>query len=63
MVAEQFEVNEEIAKIFHHLGVFLEMEGVDFKPAAYQRAAAILRTLNRYQRARSPRRNWKKFGL
>ncbi|HPS28471.1 MAG TPA: helix-hairpin-helix domain-containing protein, partial [Candidatus Paceibacterota bacterium] len=46
MVAEQFEVNEEIAKIFHHLGVFLEMEGVDFKPAAYQRAAAILRTLN-----------------
>jgi len=46
MVAEQFEVNEEIAKIFHRLGVFLEMEGVDFKPAAYQRAAAILRTLN-----------------
>ncbi|HPS28467.1 MAG TPA: DNA polymerase/3'-5' exonuclease PolX, partial [Candidatus Paceibacterota bacterium] len=46
MVAEQFEVNEEIAKIFHHLGVFLDMEGVDFKPAAYQRAAAILRTLN-----------------
>jgi len=46
MVAEQFEINEEIAKIFHRLGVFLEMDGVDFKPAAYQRAAAILRTLN-----------------
>ncbi|MCX6737575.1 MAG: DNA polymerase/3'-5' exonuclease PolX [Candidatus Parcubacteria bacterium] len=46
MVAEQFEVNEEIAKIFHRLGVFLDMEDVDFKPAAYQRAAAILRTLN-----------------
>jgi DNA polymerase (family 10) len=46
MVAEQFEVNEEIARIFHRLGVFLDMEGVDFKPAAYQRAAAILRTLN-----------------
>ncbi|MFZ2414551.1 MAG: DNA polymerase/3'-5' exonuclease PolX [Minisyncoccia bacterium] len=46
MVAEQFEVNEEIAKIFHRLGVFLDMDGVDFKPAAYQRAAAILRTLD-----------------
>ncbi len=46
MVAEQFEVNEEIAKIFHRLGIFLDMEDVDFKPAAYQRAAAILRTLN-----------------
>ena len=46
MVAEQFEVNEEIAKIFHRLGVFLDMEDVDFKPAAYQRAAAILRTLD-----------------
>jgi DNA polymerase (family 10) len=46
MVSEQFEVNEQIAKIFHRLGVFLDMDGIDFKPAAYQRAAAILRTLD-----------------
>ena len=37
--------NQEIAKILYEIGDFLEMEGVAFKPYAYQKAAIILETL------------------
>jgi len=39
--------NQEIAKIFYEIADFLEMEGVSFKPQAYQRAALSLETLER----------------
>lgn len=37
--------NKELAKIFTELSEYLEMEGVQFKPYAYQKAALTLETL------------------
>ena len=37
--------NQEIAKIFYELADYLEMEGIQFKPYAYQKAAITLETL------------------
>jgi len=37
--------NQEIAKIFYEIADYLEMEGVAFKPYAYQKAAITLETL------------------
>jgi len=37
--------NQEIANIFYEIASFLEMEGVQFKPYAYQKAAITLETL------------------
>jgi len=37
--------NQEIAKIFYEIAEYLEMEGVPFKPYAYERAAITLETL------------------
>ncbi len=37
--------NQEIAKIFYEIGRFLEIDGVAFKPYAYQKAAASLEGL------------------
>jgi len=37
--------NKEIAKIFYEIADFLEMEGVQFKPYAYEKAAITLETL------------------
>ena len=37
--------NEEIAKIFYQIARFLEIDGVAFKPYAYQRAALSLESL------------------
>lgn len=34
--------NQEIAKIFHQISLFLEMEDVPFKPQAYEKVARIL---------------------
>ena len=39
--------NQEIANIFYEIADFLEMEGVQFKPYAYQKAAITLETLER----------------
>ncbi len=38
--------NQELAKIFNEMANFLEMEGVAFKPYAYERAALSLEALN-----------------
>jgi len=37
--------NQEIAQIFYEIADFLEMEGVKFKPYAYQKAAITLETM------------------
>ena len=37
--------NQEIAKIFYEIADYLEMEGVAFKPYAYQKTAITLETL------------------
>ena len=37
--------NQEIAKIFNEIAKYLEMEGVDFKPYAYEKAAISLEVL------------------
>jgi DNA polymerase (family 10) len=37
--------NKEIAKIFNEIAEYLEMDGVPFKPYAYQKAALTLETL------------------
>jgi len=37
--------NKEIAKIFYEIADYLEMEGVPFKPFAYQKAAITLETI------------------
>ena len=37
--------NQEIARIFHEISDYLEMDGVPFKPQAYQKAALTLETL------------------
>jgi DNA polymerase (family 10) len=37
--------NQEVAKIFYEIADYLEMEGVAFKPYAYQKAAITLETL------------------
>ncbi len=37
--------NQELAKIFYEIASFLEMEGVSFKPYAYEKAALALETL------------------
>jgi DNA polymerase (family X) len=39
--------NQELAKIFNDMSRFLEMEGVAFKPYAYQRAALSLEALDK----------------
>lgn len=35
-------INEEIARILNEMGEYLEMQGVAFKPQAYERAAAVI---------------------
>jgi len=37
--------NQEIAKIFYEIADYLKMEGVSFKPYAYERAAIVLESL------------------
>jgi len=37
--------NQELAKIFYEIAEYLEMEGVAFKPYAYQKAALTLETM------------------
>ncbi|MEK7635920.1 MAG: DNA polymerase/3'-5' exonuclease PolX [Patescibacteria group bacterium] len=37
--------NQEIAKIFYQIARYLEMDGVAFKPYAYEKAALILETI------------------
>lgn len=37
--------NQEIAKIFNEIAKYLKMEGVDFKPYAFEKAAVSLETL------------------
>ncbi|MDP1629154.1 MAG: helix-hairpin-helix domain-containing protein, partial [bacterium] len=37
--------NQEIAKIFHEISAFLEMENVQFKPRAYEKAAHSIEAL------------------
>ena len=37
--------NQELAKIFYEIAAYLEMEGVAFKPYAYEKAALALETL------------------
>src|SRR4030042_6040197 len=37
--------NKEVAKLFNEISEYLEMEGVAFKPYAYQKAAMTLETL------------------
>jgi DNA polymerase (family 10) len=37
--------NQELAKIFYDIAAYLEMEGVAFKPQAYEKAAITLETL------------------
>jgi DNA polymerase (family 10) len=39
--------NQELSKIFNDMARFLEMDGIAFKPYAYQRAALSLETLNK----------------
>jgi len=39
--------NQDIANIFYEIADFLEMEGVQFKPYAYQKAAITLETLEK----------------
>jgi DNA polymerase (family 10) len=39
--------NQEIAKIFYEIAYFLEMEGVQFKPFAYEKAALTLEGLEK----------------
>lgn len=39
--------NQEIANIFYEIADFLEMEGVAFKPYAYQKAAITLENFGR----------------
>ncbi len=39
--------NQEIANIFYEVADFLEMEGVQFKPSAYRKAAITLETLEK----------------
>ena len=38
-------INQDLAKIFYEIANYLEMEGVAFKPYAYQKAAITLETL------------------
>jgi DNA polymerase (family 10) len=44
-VGEEAMKNKEIAKIFNEIAEYLEMDGVPFKPYAYQKAALTLETL------------------
>ncbi|MCK4474062.1 DNA polymerase III, partial [Candidatus Parcubacteria bacterium] len=39
--------NQELAKIFYKIADFLEMDEVQFKPYAYQKAAIALETLEK----------------
>jgi len=41
----KFTNNQELANIFYEIAYFLEMEGVPFKPYAYEKAAIILENL------------------
>jgi len=41
----KFANNQELANIFYEIAYFLEMEGVPFKPYAYEKAAIILENL------------------
>ncbi|MGB9743464.1 MAG: DNA polymerase/3'-5' exonuclease PolX [Minisyncoccales bacterium] len=52
-------INQELARIFNEIANYLEMEGVAFKPYAYQKAALALETLEEdvkeiYQKAGRP---------
>ncbi len=38
-------INQELSKIFYQIAEFLEIEGVAFKPQAYQKAGLVLETL------------------
>lgn len=40
-------INQELANIFYEIAYFLEMEGIPFKPYAYEKAAIILENLER----------------
>jgi len=40
-------MNQEIANIFYEIADFLKMEGVQFKPNAYQKAAVVLENLEK----------------
>ncbi len=39
-------VNQEIADIFHQISLFLEMDGVPFKPQAYRNAALAIESIS-----------------
>ena len=39
-------LNQELSKIFHEIALYLEMQNVDFKPQAYEKAAQNLETLS-----------------
>ena len=39
--------NQEIAKILSEIGIYLEMDGVAFKPRAYEKASEAIAVLNR----------------
>ncbi len=38
-------INDSISKLFEKLAIFLEMEGIPFKPQAYRKASLIIETL------------------
>ena len=40
--------NQEIAKIFNEIAIFLEIDGVAFKPYAYEKAAISLHSLQKW---------------
>ncbi|MCD5396367.1 MAG: DNA polymerase/3'-5' exonuclease PolX [Candidatus Pacebacteria bacterium] len=43
----KFNTNQKLANIFYEIAYFLEMEGVPFKPYAYEKAAIILENLEK----------------
>jgi len=38
----KFMNNEEVAQILYNISIMLEMQGVEFKPAAYSKAARVI---------------------
>ncbi|MFW6194651.1 MAG: hypothetical protein ACOC5L_03935, partial [Halobacteriota archaeon] len=38
--------NQEIARVLYEIGDYLEMEGVQFKPRAYRKAAQNIESLS-----------------
>ena len=39
-------INQELAKIFSEIALYLEMENIPFKPQAYEKAALALESLS-----------------